>query len=291
MEIIDWLCGVEEKVSDIYGKAAMNFSADATLAELLRTLSDQELRHSRMIREAFDGRDLLKEEELAAIVDGETRHTVNAALDGVMAKVCGGGLSREEMTEIVADTEYYEWNGIFLYAMHVLKGSDAQYAVAKAEIDTHLQVIEEFLVTFPYGQRVLERLRRLPTLGRLKVLVVEDDPALAGLIKNILKREAEVIVAANGRQGLELLRVGTFDAIISDVDLPAMDGIDLYKQALCLDQSLQERFVFLSANPSLACRHFFAARQLTVLRKPSSINRIRQAVLGVSEGRRVAFDF
>jgi len=283
MDIVGWLCAVEEKVGDIYRRAAENFAADAGLAGLLRTLSEQEMRHAEILRQGFAGSSLDEKEDMATIVDPETRHGVMTALDDIMGKIVAGGVSREAMVEMIVDTEYHEWNGIFLYAMQVLKKSGSAYSVARREIETHLQDIESFLVSFSYGRQVLERLRQLPPLERLKVLVVEDDPALAALIKSILLREADVTVVVNGRLGLEQLRGGGFDVILSDVDMPVMDGIDLYIQAHRLGLTPKGRYIFMSANLRPDHRRFLAEQKVTVLRKPSPINRIRQAVFGGSE--------
>jgi len=59
----------------------------------------------------------------------------------------------------------------------------------------------------------------------LLTLVVEDDIALANVIVAALREEAwEPTHAATGSEGLRLALAGTFDLIILDVMLPAVDG-------------------------------------------------------------------
>ncbi|OHB26077.1 MAG: hypothetical protein A2X84_07550 [Desulfuromonadaceae bacterium GWC2_58_13] len=61
----------------------------------------------------------------------------------------------------------------------------------------------------------------------------------------------------------------------------------MYKEVVRRDVGLKERFVFLTASQKPEHRNFLAEQGLPVLRKPSPINRIRQAVLGVSKGQRI----
>ncbi len=61
-----------------------------------------------------------------------------------------------------------------------------------------------------------------------RVLVVEDDPELAGMLERLLAGEGyRVEIAADGQQGLHLGLTRTFDVIVLDRGLPALDGLDL----------------------------------------------------------------
>jgi DNA-binding response OmpR family regulator len=60
----------------------------------------------------------------------------------------------------------------------------------------------------------------------MQVLVVEDEKRLAALLRQGLAEEGHsVVVAHDGREGLETALAGPFDAIILDVMLPVMDGL------------------------------------------------------------------
>jgi two-component system, OmpR family, response regulator len=60
----------------------------------------------------------------------------------------------------------------------------------------------------------------------MRVLVVEDDPAVARLVGHALVEAGyEVASAANGAQGLADAESGGFDLILLDVLLPGMDGL------------------------------------------------------------------
>ena len=66
----------------------------------------------------------------------------------------------------------------------------------------------------------------------LRVLVIEDDPALGRLIQLVLSQYTDqVSVARSGRDALAELSAGKFDAIASDISLPDMSGLDVIARA------------------------------------------------------------
>lgn len=66
---------------------------------------------------------------------------------------------------------------------------------------------------------------------RLRVLVVEDDEAMALLCRfNLELAGFEVTTAKSGAEGLELATTGAFDIILLDVMLPDLGGLELAKQ-------------------------------------------------------------
>ncbi len=68
--------------------------------------------------------------------------------------------------------------------------------------------------------------------GPLRVLVIEDDPALGRLIQLILGQHTrEVTVVRSGAAALDAIRDNPFDAIASDISLPDMSGLDVISQA------------------------------------------------------------
>jgi len=61
-----------------------------------------------------------------------------------------------------------------------------------------------------------------------RILVIDDDIQLRGLLRSILERAGyEVYEAANGRIGLELQRQLNSDLIITDIFMPEMEGTEL----------------------------------------------------------------
>jgi two-component system, chemotaxis family, sensor kinase CheA len=72
---------------------------------------------------------------------------------------------------------------------------------------------------------------RLPAGDRRRILVVEDTQFFQRLIAGNLEREGfDVTLAGNGREGLEKLAAGAFDLVISDIEMPVMDGYSFAQQ-------------------------------------------------------------
>lgn len=76
-------------------------------------------------------------------------------------------------------------------------------------------------------------------LNKLKVLYVEDEAIIRiTLAKLLLRRNAEVVQAKNGQQGLELYREVRPDVIITDLQMPIMNGQEMIRQIRQLDSSI-----------------------------------------------------
>jgi DNA-binding response OmpR family regulator len=68
-------------------------------------------------------------------------------------------------------------------------------------------------------------------MSKRKVLIVEDDQAIAELERDFLEVHGyEVTLRADGRQALEEALEQEYDLIILDVMLPGMDGFDLLRR-------------------------------------------------------------
>ena len=65
----------------------------------------------------------------------------------------------------------------------------------------------------------------------MHILIVEDEPEMAGLLTRGLEEEScQVSIARDGRAALELSAVKAFDVILLDVMLPQMDGLEVARQ-------------------------------------------------------------
>ncbi|GAB3369716.1 response regulator transcription factor [Lysobacter rhizosphaerae] len=65
-----------------------------------------------------------------------------------------------------------------------------------------------------------------------RVLIVEDDAHIAELLRLHLRDEGfEVVHAADGNEGLRLLEEGGWDALVLDLMLPGVDGLEICKRA------------------------------------------------------------
>jgi two-component system, OmpR family, response regulator len=68
-------------------------------------------------------------------------------------------------------------------------------------------------------------------MGRMRVLIVEDEPKMAELLARGLREEGHAAdVAGTGEDALWMARAAAYDAIVLDVMLPGADGFDTCRE-------------------------------------------------------------
>ena len=69
----------------------------------------------------------------------------------------------------------------------------------------------------------------MPDPRSLKILVVDDQQSMRGMARQCLKRIGivQVTLAASGDAALEQMKTQRFDAVISDLNMPGMSGLEL----------------------------------------------------------------
>ena len=85
-----------------------------------------------------------------------------------------------------------------------------------------------------------------------KVLIVEDEKAISGVLHSILSDELtdyEILVAEDGLEAYKLLEKDDFALIISDIKMPKLSGLELLKQALQLKPDTT--FVMISGHADI----------------------------------------
>jgi PAS domain S-box-containing protein len=75
------------------------------------------------------------------------------------------------------------------------------------------------------------RAGRVGGLEGLRILVVDDDLAVCGSLRDVLVDEGcKVLIAGGGLDALRILEHETVDLVLSDVVMPDLDGYDLYME-------------------------------------------------------------
>lgn len=66
-------------------------------------------------------------------------------------------------------------------------------------------------------------------MGKPRILIVEDSPAMRQLIAMALRRlrDTEIDEACDGVEGLKKIKAGEYDMMITDINMPVMDGLKL----------------------------------------------------------------
>lgn len=89
----------------------------------------------------------------------------------------------------------------------------------------------------------------------LRILVVEDDKTVAGMIKDVLESEHPgrwtVTLALNFEEAKEALDAATYDVILADVRLPNGDGRHLVEYASPIPVILMSAYAVPEALPKV----------------------------------------
>ncbi|MBI3752790.1 MAG: response regulator [Deltaproteobacteria bacterium] len=101
------------------------------------------------------------------------------------------------------------------------------------------------------------------------LLIVEDESALRLLMSEVLSEGGYAVdVAENGREALQKLNKESYNIIISDVAMPEMDGITLYRAIAESLPEVKNRVLFVTGNPSEEAKSFFEQNGCKYITKP-----------------------
>ena len=119
-----------------------------------------------------------------------------------------------------------------------------------------------------------------PSARRGHVLIVDDEVTFANSLKRLLGREHEVTVCHQGNEALDRLRAGErFDAIVSDLRMPGIGGIELHEALMTLAVGQAERMIFLSGGISGAvATEFLEGVTNPCFDKPCDLDELRAAI-------------
>ncbi|MGO8994311.1 MAG: response regulator [Polyangiaceae bacterium] len=91
----------------------------------------------------------------------------------------------------------------------------------------------------------------MPPSPKGRVLVADDEVALLRVYKRALVAAGYAVDLANdGQQAIELVKLSEYDTIVSDIGMPAMDGLELLKAVRAHD--LDVPVVLVTGDPALA---------------------------------------
>ncbi len=119
-----------------------------------------------------------------------------------------------------------------------------------------------------------------PPVRSGRVLVVDDEPELADLMREVLEGDGlEVATAESGAVALELLREARFDAVLCDLRMPDMDGPALWRAVRAHDANLARRMLFVSGDLlSRPAQQWLQAEGLPSLDKPFTNDELLHAL-------------
>ncbi len=80
-----------------------------------------------------------------------------------------------------------------------------------------------------------------------RILVIDDDAAVAKMIAHILRTAHDVVIEGSPRAALARLDTDRlFDLILCDITMPELSGIQVYEAIAALDRGLAARVAFMT---------------------------------------------
>ncbi|MFQ5736340.1 MAG: response regulator [Thermodesulfobacteriota bacterium] len=279
---IDRLIDIEDKASSVYSSAARFFKGDdEELFEFLVRLEFEEKQHQAALRRAAE---LVEEDSAPALSRYNHPDLPDHLIERFQSVECeieANTLTRERLMECIVRTEFSEWNDLFMYVMTALKRRFSQFIPVAVEIEKHRRLIQRFLERRPEFSESLEVLKSLPCLWKEKILVVDDEEMITDLFRAILSGEGSVECASNGEEAFQRLEQSYYAAVVSDVDMPVMNGMELYRKAVERYPGIGSRFIFFTGRILPETAAFFEENNLRFLRKPASITEIKRAIIDI----------
>lgn len=110
------------------------------------------------------------------------------------------------------------------------------------------------------------------------ILVVDDEPLFRKLLKRVLVKDGhKVTLAGDGFEGLRQLKNRSFDIVLTDINMPNMDGWEFLKHVDNLYPELRTAVITgLSSSEGMSQDPSFSTKK--IIRKPLSLKIIRKLI-------------
>jgi two-component system nitrogen regulation response regulator NtrX len=116
-----------------------------------------------------------------------------------------------------------------------------------------------------------------------KLLIIDDEKAIRGALRDILEYEGYAIEeASDGEQGLELITKNDYDVVLCDIRMPKIEGLDLLQKATEMGKGVQ--FIMISAFGNVETAVEATKRgAFDFISKPPDLNRLLVTVRNALE--------
>lgn len=105
--------------------------------------------------------------------------------------------------------------------------------------------------------------------AKRSVLIVDDDQLIRNLLYALFSdSDYDVDMAENGKAGFQKIQKKRYDLIVSDVNMPEMNGMAFYLMVRENFPGLEKRFIFLTSSQTKEVMSFFSDHDCKYLTKP-----------------------
>src|ERR1700733_6732812 len=121
-------------------------------------------------------------------------------------------------------------------------------------------------------------------MNEVRTLIVDDSSVMRKIVERALRQAGldslVVLEANNGAEGLDLLRSKQVDLILSDINMPSMDGLEFLRQIVARKLAPGIPVVMITTESSEEhVKEAIQAGARGYIRKPFTAEQVKQRVL------------
>jgi two-component system chemotaxis response regulator CheY len=125
----------------------------------------------------------------------------------------------------------------------------------------------------------------------IKVLIVDDSAVMRKIVERCLRQAGidvkEVVEASNGIEGLAALKAGPVDLILSDINMPAMDGLEFLAGLRGIENAINTPVIMITTEGSESrVVEALTAGARGYIRKPFTPDQVKERVTPLLEALR-----
>ncbi|MCK9379210.1 MAG: response regulator [Candidatus Moranbacteria bacterium] len=107
-----------------------------------------------------------------------------------------------------------------------------------------------------------------------RILVVDDEMTILEIFKAFFEERWEVAIASNGKEALSKIESENFNAIILDVGMPTITGLDICKLAIGEYPGIEKKIILITGYISEECLNFSKQHKILCIQKPVFLNEL-----------------
>ena len=120
----------------------------------------------------------------------------------------------------------------------------------------------------------------------IDVLIVDDSAAIRKILQRVLRQTdlaiGQIVEAGDGKEALEVFKSQPIGLVLSDINMPNMDGLELLAQLKALDQGKQVPVVMITTEANQTkVMQAVSLGAAGYVRKPFTAEQIKEQLAGI----------